>query len=183
MSPKLAIGRFYGTQSQSRTVADIRLTESLYSPAFRIPTHSHESAYFGLVLEGSYTETYEAKTRQCLPSTLLFHPAGEVHSECHDDVTVRILNIEFPGKWRERLNDYSTFLNTPLAKFILAVQHSYARESGSILSQPMAVQMLTDPSVKSIPREEGPYGLGVALRSEGDTLQFVHGGRNWGFDS
>lgn len=113
MISKLTAGKFYGTQSRSQLVADIRLTESWYSPAFRIPRHSHESAYFGLVLEGSYAENYETKTRQCSPFTLLFHPADEVHSECHEDILVRILSIEFPFQWRERLIEHSTILDAP----------------------------------------------------------------------
>lgn len=71
---------------------------------------------------------------------------------------------------------------TDLAKFILAVHRSYLGQAGSSLTQSMAVQMLTDQTLEATQRPEGPGGLGSFLRSEGDTLQFTHGGRNWGFD-
>ena len=113
LEPRLSPGTFYGKKSKSRFVAGIRLTETAYSPAFKIPKHSHDTAYFGLILQGTYTENYEAKTRDCSPSTLLFHPAGEVHSERHDDAIVRILNIEFPVAWQDRLFGHSRSLHSP----------------------------------------------------------------------
>jgi AraC family transcriptional regulator len=103
---------FYGKTHKQRRVGDIGLTESVYSPCFTIPRHSHESAYFGLVLQGTYRETYEGRTRECEPSTLLFHPAGELHDERHDDVLVRIFSIELPGAWRDRLPEQAA-LGTP----------------------------------------------------------------------
>jgi len=89
------------------------MTESVYSPFFTIPKHSHESAYFGLVLQGTYRENYEGRTRECGPSTLLFHPAGELHAEHHDDVLVRIFSIEVPPAWTDRLPGQVVALRTP----------------------------------------------------------------------
>ena len=103
MGPKLHVGVFYGTISSHRLVRGIRLTECLYSKAIQIPRHSHESAYFGLVLEGAYAETYGTRQRDCVPSTLLFHPPDELHAERHEDVVVRIFNIELPLEWHTRV--------------------------------------------------------------------------------
>ena len=103
MEPKLTAGTFYGKTHKQRRVRDIGLTESVYSPSFMIPKHSHESAYFGLVLQGTYRETFERRTRECRPYTLLFHPAGELHAERHDEVVVRIFNIELSAAWRDRV--------------------------------------------------------------------------------
>ena len=104
---------FYGKTSKQCRVRDIGITESVYSPSFTIPRHAHESAYFGLVLQGSYREIYEGRTRECGPSTLLFHPAGELHSEQHDDVLVRIFSIELSPAWRDRLPEHAAALGTP----------------------------------------------------------------------
>lgn len=113
MEPKLAAGTFYGRTHKQLRVRDIGLTESVYSPSFTIPRHCHESAYFRLVLQGTYRETYEGRTRECGPSTLLFHPAGEVHDERHDDVLVRIFSIELPTAWRDRLPEQAAPLRAP----------------------------------------------------------------------
>jgi AraC family transcriptional regulator len=58
-----------------------------------IPRHAHAAALFGMVLEGGYRAYYDNRCRECSPSLLMFHPAGEVHSETHYDVVVRILSI------------------------------------------------------------------------------------------
>jgi AraC family transcriptional regulator len=104
---------FYGKIYKQLCIRDVGLTESVYSPSFTIPRHSHESAYFGLVLQGTYRETYEGRARECGPSTLLFHPAGELHDERHDDVLVRIFSIELSAAWRDRLPEQAAPLRTP----------------------------------------------------------------------
>ena len=102
MGPKLPAGVFYGKITNHRLVRGIRLTECLYSRGFEIPRHSHESPYFGFVLEGGYAETFGTRQRDCVPSTLLYHPPDELHAERHEDVVVRILNIEWPLELNER---------------------------------------------------------------------------------
>jgi AraC family transcriptional regulator len=113
VEPKLAAGTFYGKIQTQRRVLGLGLAESLYSPSFMIPRHSHESAYFGLVLQGTYRETYDGRTRECGPFTLLFHPSGELHAERHDDVLVRIFSIELCPMWRDRLPEHGAALRTP----------------------------------------------------------------------
>jgi AraC family transcriptional regulator len=113
VGPKLPAGVFYGKISNHRLVRGIRLTECMYSRAFEIPRHSHESPYFGLVLEGGYAETYGTRQRECVPSTLLYHPSDELHAERHDDVVVRIFNIELPLDWQNRISEHATALRTP----------------------------------------------------------------------
>jgi AraC family transcriptional regulator len=113
VEPKLAAGMFYGKTQRQRRVLGLGLAESVYSPSFTIPRHSHESAYFGLVLQGNYRETYDGRTRECGPSTLLFHPAGELHAERHDDVLVRIFSVELSPAWRDRLPEHAAALRTP----------------------------------------------------------------------
>jgi AraC family transcriptional regulator len=113
VEPKLAKGKFYGKTHKQRRVRDIGLTESFFSSSFTIPMHSHESAYFGLVLQGTYRQTYEGRTRECGPSTLVFHPAGELHDLRNDDVLVRIFNIELTDRWHDRLPEPTGPLRTP----------------------------------------------------------------------
>jgi AraC family transcriptional regulator len=86
-----------------------------YSPAFTIPRHAHECAFFGFVLEGTYTENYERRSRECNPSSLLFHPEGEVHSEVHENVVVRIFSVEPAPSWLEQVHEHSDILKQPFA--------------------------------------------------------------------
>ena len=62
-----------------------------------------------------------------------------------------------------------------LARFAISIQHAYAGKSGSVLSQSMARQMLTD--------QKNRDGLGVFLQGDSTSLRFGHNGRDEGFDA
>ncbi len=62
-----------------------------------------------------------------------------------------------------------------LARFVTGVRQAFAGEPQSVISQAMAVQMLT------VQRDDD--GLGLFLDGSGDALRFAHNGRNEGFDS
>jgi AraC family transcriptional regulator len=94
MLPVLAPGKYYGNRQRSRSIPGVTLIENAYPLQFVIPRHSHASAFLGLVLEGGYREIYGNRCRECSPSSLLYHPSGEIHSETHHDVVVRIFTIE-----------------------------------------------------------------------------------------
>jgi AraC family transcriptional regulator len=113
MMPILAPGRYYGQRQRSRAIPGVALVENAYAPAFVIPRHAHAAAFFGLVLEGGYREVYDSRSRECSPSSFLFHPAGEVHSETHYDVPVRILSIEPTARLLAHVGDYARTLDGP----------------------------------------------------------------------
>ncbi len=114
MEPILGPGDFYGQKHRHFEISGARFTEMLYSPSFTIPRHAHECAFFGLVLEGAYTETYERRNRECGPSSLMFHPEGEAHSEAHYDVVVRIFSVEPDPHRLEQVREHSGLLGQPL---------------------------------------------------------------------
>jgi CubicO group peptidase (beta-lactamase class C family) len=62
-----------------------------------------------------------------------------------------------------------------LARFAISIQNGVTGKSGSILSQSMTQQMLTN--------QKNNDGLGVFLQGEGATRTFHHGGRDEGFDA
>jgi AraC family transcriptional regulator len=113
MLPVLPPGRYYGNRQRSRCVPGVALIENAYPPAFVIPRHAHASAFFGLVVEGGYQEVYGSRCRECRPSSLLFHPPGEVHSETHYDVVVRIFSIEPTERLLVHVGEYARALDGP----------------------------------------------------------------------
>ena len=62
-----------------------------------------------------------------------------------------------------------------LARFAIGIQNAYAGKSGSVLSQSMTRQMLTE--------QKNRDGLGVFLKGDSTTLRFGHDGRDEGFDA
>ena len=113
MSQRLSGGRFYGRLVQRRSAGELILCETRYAPGTELPRHSHEHAYCCLVRQGSYTETYGTRSRTCVPSTVAFHPPGEVHSQRFADAEVWSFNVEFPAAWRQRVGSACAVLNEP----------------------------------------------------------------------
>lgn len=108
---KLPLGHLYGENLRSRHVPGLILSERRYSPDFRTPKHSHEQALFCLVIQGAYTETVGAKTRQCEASLLLFHPAGEQHEEHFHSCGGRSFIIEIEPWWLDRIREHTVIID------------------------------------------------------------------------
>lgn len=108
---KLERGRFYGSTLREREMVGFGLTETIYSRHCRIPRHSHERPYFGLILRGTYSEEYDSKTRICKPSMVVYHPPDEVHSQNFCQTDGRLFRIEVCPQWLEDLNKKVLFQN------------------------------------------------------------------------
>lgn len=113
MSTNRSISRHYGAILNTQKVADLTVTENAYAPQVRLPKHSHSQACFCLVLQGAYSEIYQQKTLSCEPFSLVFRPAGEVHSDCFSKVRVRCFIIEFENTWLDRVHTYASGLDSP----------------------------------------------------------------------
>jgi AraC family transcriptional regulator len=109
----LPSGTYHGTCKRSRRFHDLVVSENEFTPGFVIPQHAHAFPFFGLVIEGEYRETYGSRSRECSPSTLLFHPLGEVHSEKHYDCVVRVLGIEPSQALLGRVGEYARLFDQP----------------------------------------------------------------------
>jgi CubicO group peptidase (beta-lactamase class C family) len=68
-----------------------------------------------------------------------------------------------------------------LARWAIALAHSYRGEAGGVLSTTMAKQMVSKQMHQQPPYGNGYWGLGVAVSGEGDSLSFSHNGRDEGF--
>lgn len=109
---KFSSARLYGRVLSTASVDGLTLTETSYAPSLKLPKHSHEQAYFCFVLEGGFTEVFGRRSRSCRPSTLVFHPAGETHSDFfHADS--RCFNLQMNAAWLDRVNRETRILNSP----------------------------------------------------------------------
>jgi AraC family transcriptional regulator len=114
MKNHLLDGHYYGTIVRRGQMASLILTETLYAPHAFVPSHSHASAYFCKILQGTYTETYERKTRECDANTLAFHPQDEIHSERFHSCKVRSFNVEVTPGYRQRVREHADLLDRPV---------------------------------------------------------------------
>ncbi len=106
-------GSFLG-QTLRRYQADhVLLVESGYGPGFESRPHSHECAFFYLILEGTCTQKCGNRERTGLTSNLAFHPAGEIHSDCWHVRGGRCLHLEFDAHWMDQVREHSPVLEHP----------------------------------------------------------------------
>jgi AraC family transcriptional regulator len=92
-------GEFFGRIEGRAHARCARLTETSYGPGAVIPAHAHEEPYACLVLVGEFDELYRGTFRHCVPSSFLFYPPAEPHSESFCASGGRLLNIEIMSEW------------------------------------------------------------------------------------
>ncbi len=114
MRLKSSPATFSGKLLQHRDLASLALTETLYPSGLRMNSHAHEPAYFSLVLEGGYSEQIGSKTRECKPSSLLFHPPGESHAVDFHSPSARIFRLEIKPQWLDRAREYGLTIDSPV---------------------------------------------------------------------
>ena len=110
MHQRLSAGCFYGKTLKRYESAGLTLSESLYLPGTRLAHHSHTNPYFCITLRGTYQEVYGNKRRGCKPSTLVFHPADEIHANHFLDKGGHLFRLEIPASWAKRIDPYSSVL-------------------------------------------------------------------------
>jgi len=99
---KSSFDSFHGIVLKNSEVAGLTLTETAYAPNLNLPKHAHLSAYFCFVLQGSFTEVYERRSRACGSSALIFHPAGESHADSFHAAS-RCFNLKIDARWLDRI--------------------------------------------------------------------------------
>jgi AraC family transcriptional regulator len=86
-------------------VGGLTLSEVAYPSGAAIPSHSHEWPYFCVALQGSYSERYDNRSRECTTLDLLFHPAGEIESQSFHEGG-RCFTVEMGPQFVRRVTDY-----------------------------------------------------------------------------
>ena len=104
-SRTLRPGRFYGQVLRKHIGDGIILTELKHEQPRRLPTHSHELAFFHLLLYGHYSETFEHRTATLKPLTTIFHPSGVTHHDEIGPAGMRIFSVELHNEWLDRLRE------------------------------------------------------------------------------
>ncbi|HEY6127807.1 MAG TPA: AraC family transcriptional regulator [Candidatus Acidoferrum sp.] len=81
MSDSLQTGKFYGATQRRFEQGGVVLTEVAHAYGRKLPRHTHESAYFSLLLAGSYAEKCAHRAAEYDPFTMGFHPPALTHSD------------------------------------------------------------------------------------------------------
>jgi AraC family transcriptional regulator len=98
-------GHFYGEITRKREAAGLILSELKHDGARKLPTHSHELAYFCLLLNGNYWEQFGRKRITYKPLTVMFHPPDTTHVDEIGPAGGRFFSVEVKTEWMERLRE------------------------------------------------------------------------------
>ena len=107
-------GEFYGDVLDRRSCGDFVLSELRHGERRRLPAHTHELAYFCLLLRGAYREQVGGHVFEYEPFTVMFHPPGLRHRDEVGTCGGRFFNVEIQGAWLERLRECGTNVPGPL---------------------------------------------------------------------
>ncbi len=109
----MGAGSFFGAIHGAREQCGAIFTDVRHSSPRKLPRHSHELAFFALVLNGHYRERCGRSEGQYAPFTLMFRPAGVPHQDEIGPHGVRLFEIELRPQWQKRLGDCSAALDSP----------------------------------------------------------------------
>jgi AraC family transcriptional regulator len=108
MSDSLQTGKFYGATQRRLELGGIVLTELAHQSARRLPCHTHESAYFSLLLAGSYSEKCTHRSAEYGPFTMGFHPPSLTHSDEVGTCGTRMFCVELRNSYLESTRQFLT---------------------------------------------------------------------------
>jgi AraC family transcriptional regulator len=108
MSAILQTGQFYGATQKRVDAAGLVLTEIRHTQGRKLPVHTHQSAYFGLLLDGGYTERFTQRATEYGPLTLGFHPPSLTHEDEIAPCGSRMFCIEVRDEFWQRTRNLLT---------------------------------------------------------------------------
>src|SRR5215475_13329503 len=108
MSDSLQTGQFYGAVARRVEAAGLVLTEVRHDRGRKLPVHTHESAYFGLLLDGGYSERFTERATEYQPFMLGFHPPGLTHEDEIAACGSRMLCVEIRDSFWQKMRLYLT---------------------------------------------------------------------------
>ena len=97
-------GQFFGDVVGKFVCAGATLSEVLHPKPRRVPEHSHQAAYFSVLLGGAYRETFGRHVVDYGLRSVSFHPPGTIHSG-EMIRGARLFALELDSAWFERFRD------------------------------------------------------------------------------
>lgn len=162
MSENLKAGEFYGKISNKRRISSSTLSELVHQKSVNLPAHSHELAFFTLLLDGSYAETYGRKNFSYRPMTVWWHPSGVFHKDEVGQKGGRFFTVEIQPKGLENLAQFTKIpndfyeKNTSLVWLACRLFHEFKnwQNCSELVAEGITLEMLAHSARKENPREK-----------------------------
>src|SRR5262249_56409152 len=159
----LQTGQFYGKPQRRIELGGVVLTEVTHRVGRKLPRHTHESAYFGLLLGGSYSECCTQRSVEYAPFTTGFHPPALTHSDEVGACGSRMFCVELRDSFLTQIRPFLTaphfvpdLCASEMTWLGLRLFRSFAEETISLLqAQELCSDMLERASGAALHRELG----------------------------
>jgi AraC family transcriptional regulator len=102
---QLTTGRFMGRVVRTARAVEAQFTLVKHGQPICLPWHSHEAAYFCLLLNGSYIEYYGDQSIDYRPFMMAFHPPHYGHYDEIRSADSVFFVVELSDAWVERLRE------------------------------------------------------------------------------
>jgi AraC family transcriptional regulator len=159
-------GQFYGDVLERRRSAGFALSELRHTEGRRLPRHTHELAYFCLLLGGDYAEQLGRRRINYRPLSVMFHPPATTHRDEVGSRGGRFFNVEIEPALFERFSESGARTPEPwadarggeLAWLAARLYREYrARDSASMLAaEGLVLEMLAETARPRVPQEKRP---------------------------
>lgn len=103
----LEAGQFFGDVLRKLRCSGLVLSELKHQTGRKLPRHSHDLAYFCLLLGGNYSENLGRKTLTYRPLTVVFHPPEMTHRDEVGGGGGHFFSVEMESRWLQSLREYS----------------------------------------------------------------------------
>lgn len=113
-SNSLAPVQHHGEILSIQNVADCRILASRYRPNLVVPSHIHDRACIGFIVDGQCEETFSNHVMDLRQHELFFRPAGEVHVDKSGCAGFRCLIAEVSDGWLQHIRDYTVVPSEPI---------------------------------------------------------------------
>jgi AraC family transcriptional regulator len=104
---RLQGGQFFGAVRHRIEHSGAVFSDLRHPVPRKLPMHSHELPFFGLLLRGFYGERYGRQLKQFSPMSLMFRPAGIPHQDEIAPGGLRFFHVELRPGWKARLAECS----------------------------------------------------------------------------
>lgn len=149
-SNHLTPGQFYGTVAEKRSVSSSIISEVVHSTAKSLPEHSHELAFFCLLIDGSYSESLGRRRFSYRPLSLLWHPSGVEHKDEIGNKGGRFFGIEIRKEGLETLREFANVPHhfhergTPLVWLACRLYHEFRnwQPCSELVAEGITLEML-----------------------------------------
>jgi AraC family transcriptional regulator len=106
-------GQFFGAVRHRIELPTAVFSDLRHPTPRKLPMHSHDMPFFGLLLSGFYGERYGRQAKQFSPMSLMFRPGGIPHQDEIAPGGLRFFHIELRPRWRQFLAQCSGNLEHP----------------------------------------------------------------------